>query len=286
MKKILVAGATGYLGKNIVKELKRRNYWLRVLIRNENQKEIFNDLDIDDYFIGEITKPDSIKNICENIDFVFTSIGITRQKDGFEYMDVDYQGNKNLLEEAKKSEVELFQYVSAIGGETLRNLKIFEAKERFVDELKSSGLEYSIIRPSGFFSDMADFLNMAKRGKVYLFGSGNAQLNPIDGSDLARACADLLISKQKEILIGGPEILTQNEIGALALSAWERKIKIVHLPDWIRKIIIHLVRTFTSSKTYGPIEFFMTVMAIDNIGEKYGEKTLANFFNTQVVKEV
>ncbi len=40
MKKVLVAGATGYLGKHIVNELKSRGYWVRVLIRKESQKKL------------------------------------------------------------------------------------------------------------------------------------------------------------------------------------------------------------------------------------------------------
>ena len=55
--------------------------------------------------------------ITKNIDFVFSSIGITRQKDGMTYLEVDYQGNSNLLKKALKDEVEVFQYISAIKGE-------------------------------------------------------------------------------------------------------------------------------------------------------------------------
>ena len=281
MKKVLVAGATGYLGQHIVKELKKRKYWVRVLIRNIGQKEIFKDLEIDDFFVGEITKPESLRDICQDIDFVFSSIGITRQKDGLTYMDVDFQGNYNLLIEAKKSNVKLFQYVSAIGGDKLRNLKIFEAKERFVDELKSSGLENIIIRPSGFFSDMKDFLEMAGRGKVYLFGDGSQRLNPIHGRDLAKVCVDLLLKPKEEAIIGGPDILSQVDIAKLALSAANKKGKIIFLPDWIRKLIILLVRFFTSSKIYGPIEFFLTVMAYDNVGATYGEYHLKDFFELE-----
>ena len=160
MKKVLVAGATGYLGKHIVNELKSRGYWVRVLIRKESQKKLFKD--VDDFFVGEITMPKTLVSIAENIDWVFSTIGITRQKEDLTYMDVDYQGNVNLLYEAKKSGVEKFEYISAINGDKQRHLKIFEAKERFVNELKSSGLDYCIMRPNGFFSDMKDFLEMAK----------------------------------------------------------------------------------------------------------------------------
>lgn len=281
--RVLVAGATGYLGQHLVKELKKRGFWVRVLIRKENQKELFND--VNDFFIGEITDAKSLSGICQGIDWVFTSIGITRQKDGMTYMDVDYQGNSNLLNEAKGAGVDSFLYVSAINGDKQRHLKIFEAKERFVDELKESGLNYTIMRPNGFFSDMKDFLAMAKKGKVYLFGKGNFKLNPIHGEDLAEVCVDKISSKENEINVGGPDMLSQNELATLALNAWGKKPGIVHLPDWIRKFTIWSVRTFTSSKTYGPIEFFLTLIAFDNVAERFGKHHLIDFFREEVEKE-
>lgn len=283
MKKVLVAGATGYLGQHLVKELKTRGFWVRVLIRKEAQKEKFET--VDDFFIGEVTKPESIKGVTKDIDWVFSTIGITRQKDGMTYMDVDYQGNANLLNEAKQSSIDKFLYVSAIGGDNLRQLKIFEAKERFVDELKKSGLNYTIMRPNGFFSDMRDFLDMAKKGKVYLFGKGDFKLNPIHGADLAKICVDRINSNNGEFTVGGPDLLSQNELATLALKAWGKSSGIVHLPDWIRKFTIWSLRTFTSTKTYGPIEFFLTLMAFDNSAEQHGSLRLIDFFNEEVEKE-
>jgi uncharacterized protein YbjT (DUF2867 family) len=279
-KKVLVAGATGYLGQYLVKELKKRGFWVRALIRKEAQKSKFED--VDDFFVGQITEPDSIKGITNNIDWVFSSIGITRQKDGLTYMDVDYQGNSNLLKEALKDKVEAFQYISAINGDKLRQLKIFEAKEKFVDELKGSGIRYCVLRPNGFFSDMKDFLTIAKGGRVYLFGDGKLKLNPIHGEDLAKVCVDKMIAGVNEETVGGVDIFTQKELAELALKAWEKPIKISHLPDWTRRFTIWVLRTFTSSKTYGPIEFFLTAMAYDSIASQYGTNHLEDFFKLEV----
>ncbi|VVV02209.1 SDR family oxidoreductase [Mesonia oceanica] len=282
-KKVLVAGATGYLGQYLVKELKRRGFWVRILIRREAQKQLFTK--VDDIFVGEITRPETLNGITQNIDWVISSVGITRQKDGLTYMDVDYQGNANLLNEALKDQVEAFQYISAINGDQLRQLKIFEAKERFVDELTNAAIQQSIIRPNGYFSDMKDFLTMAKGGRVYLFGDGKQQLNPIHGADLAEFCVDKMIAGSPEESVGGPDILSQNQLASIALQAWSKPIKIYHLPDWIRKSIIWSLRTFTSSKTYGPIEFFLTAMAKDNIAQTYGTHHLNEFFKEEVNKE-
>ena len=174
MKHVLVTGATGYLGRYLIKELKKQNYRVRALARNaiklDNLKE-----HVDEIFEAEATKPETLTGICEGIDVVISSIGITRQKDGLTYMDVDYQGNKNLLDLAIKSNVSKFIYVSVVNAHLMKDLKMIQAKELFVDKLKESGLDYAVIRPTGFFSDMLEFLKMAQKGKVSLFGSGYIQ---------------------------------------------------------------------------------------------------------------
>jgi uncharacterized protein YbjT (DUF2867 family) len=165
MKQILLAGSTGYLGSYIAKELQKKAYFLRAIARNpEKLKQ--KDIEANEVLKAELTKPDSIRESCKGIDVVISTVGITRQKDGLTYMDVDYQANMNLLEEANKSGVKKFIYVSVLNGEKLRHLKICNAKEMFVEQLKKSRLHYCIVRPNGFFSDMSGFFNMAKRGRI------------------------------------------------------------------------------------------------------------------------
>ena len=133
---------------------------------------------------------------------------------------------------------------------------------------------------------MGDFLKMAKGGKVYLFGDGKLKLNPIHGEDLAKVVVNMLNQDAKEINIGGPDMLSQNDIAELALKACSKPIKIIHFPDWIRKFTLWTVRTFTSSKTYGPIEFFMTTMVMDMQAPQYGKLKLEDFFKDQPSKNL
>ncbi len=277
MKKVLVAGATGYLGGYLVEELKKQNYWVRALARSTNklndQKKF-----IDEVFVGEVTNPEKLTGICDGIDVVISSIGITRQKDGLTYMDVDYQANKNLFDEAIKNNVVKFVYVSVINAHLMKDLKMIAAKERFVDELKESGLDYVVIRPTGFFSDTLEFLNMAKKGKAAVFGDGLNKINPIHGADLAEVCVNAMDKSEKEINVGGPQTFTFKEIAQLAFKVLNKETKISTLPNWVIKIILPLMRIFTSSKTYGPLEFMMTIMTMDVVGEKYGKQLLKDFF--------
>jgi len=277
MKNVLIAGATGYLGRYLIQEAKKQNYWVSALARKANKLDDLKDF-IDEICEAEITKPKPLNRICDNIDAVISSIGITRQKDGLTYMDVDYQANINLLKEAEKSGVKKFIYVSVLNGEKLRNLKICDAKEMFVEELRASGLDYCIIRPNGFFSDMADFFEMAKKGRIYLFGKGVLRTNPIHGKDLATVCVDAINGGDKELLVGGPETLTHQEIALSAFDVLGSKPKISYIPEWMRVSVLKLLKMFTGSKTYGPIEFFMTVMAIDMVAPEYGKYTLKEHF--------
>ena len=282
MQKVLVAGATGYLGRHLVSELKQKGYWVRALVRSAKQQIQVSATD--EIFVGQITKPETLHCIADGIDVVISAVGITRQKDGLTYMDVDYQGNANLLHEAEGSGVKKFIYISAIDGDKNRQLKIFQAKERFADELKRSSIDSTIVRPNGYFSDMGDFLNMAASGRIYLFGNGNVKINPISGGDLANFIVSLIAQKQSDVAVGGPEILSLNQISHLAGQALGREIKITHLPDWMRKIAIVLVRNFTSQKTYGPIEFFLTFMGSDHIGQSVGNERLIDFYIEEAKK--
>ena len=280
--KILLAGATGYLGRFITEKLVEKGYDVRVVVRNKDKINLkAQNLTI---LEAQVTQPETLKNICENIDVVISTIGITRQKDGLTYMDVDFQANANLIDEAKRKGIKKFIYISVLNGEKLRHLKICEAKEKLGDYLKVSGMDYCIIRPNGFFSDMEDFLKMAKTGKVYLFGDGKLKLNPIHGKDLANEVVKAIGQDKKEINIGGPDLLSHNEIAELALKAYKKPIKVIHLPDWIRKLTLWSVRTFTSLKTYGPIEFFMTTMVMDMEAPQFGNHQLEVFFNDKATE--
>jgi len=282
MTKILVAGATGYLGKFAVQEFKQRGYWVRALARNPKKlAEVGPYLEpavkdqIDDIFIGEVTHPETLQGLCAGIDIIFSSIGITRQRDKVSFMDVDYQGNKNILEAALKAGVKKFIFVSVHNADKIENLAA--ARERFVMDLKNSGLDYAVIRPTGYFSDMSEYLKMAQSGRVYLIGNGQYRINPIHGADLARVCVKAVGSQVKEIPIGGPETFTYAEIAGLAFSVLGKAPKITRIPVGLVNLVVKLLRPF-SDKYYTLASFFATVMQNDFDAPTTGTHTLKAYF--------
>lgn len=277
MKKVLIAGASGYLGGYTIKEFKKQGYYVRALARNPKKLDHLKEY-IDEIKIGEVTDPESLKGCCTGMDVVFSSIGITKQKDNLTYLDVDYQGNKNLLEEAELSNVAKFIYVSVFNADKLKEIKCIQAKQLFEQAVRDSGLNYSIIYPNGFFSDMLEYLKMAQSGRGFVFGSGENRVNPIHGADLAEVCVNAVNISDKEIHVGGPETLTHNEVLSIAFKVVDKKVKISRIPIWIRNLILLVSRVFTSVKTYGPLEFFMTVLAMDMVAPTYGNRRIETFF--------
>lgn len=149
MKRVLVAGSTGYLGGFVTAELKNRGHFVRAIARSPQKLNSIKPLP-DEIVQAEVTRPETLKTVCRGIDAVFSSIGITRQKDGLTFRDVDFQGNLNLLTSALEAGVEKFIYTSVFNGHKLGHLEIVKAHEDFVRELKKSGLNYVVIRPTGY----------------------------------------------------------------------------------------------------------------------------------------
>jgi uncharacterized protein YbjT (DUF2867 family) len=276
VKRVLVVGSTGYLGRLVVSELKSRGYWVRALVRRASA---FDDTETppDEIIVGEATKPESLANLCEGIDFVFSSLGITRQRDNVGFWDVDYQANRNILDIAAVHQVKKFVIVSVVNQQITKHLDIVAAREAFINELKADGTPYSILRATGFFSDIAEFLSMAKSGRVFVIGSGNHRVNPIHGADLAAKAVDAFTQEQTEVLAGGPDTLTYNQIATLAFSTLKKPPKIYHIPGTLVSAILALIRIF-SRKTYTTLKFLTTVMQNDMVAPATGTHPLKEFF--------
>ncbi len=177
----------------------------------------------------------------------------------------------------QEQKVKKFIYISVFDGPNLKHLDIVKAHEDFVDELKASGIDYTVMRPTGYFSDMEEFLKMAKRGRVYLFGKGENRMNPIHGADLAVSSVDAITSEKREIDIGGPETLNYREIGGIALESYNKPTKITSIPIGLTKALVGLTKVF--NKHQGELLDFLTTMGrIDVVAPSKGTLTLKNHY--------
>lgn len=284
-KRVLVAGATGYLGKFAVKAFKEQGYFVRVLTRSEERltetgpftAPALSSADYDDVFVGEVTKPETLEGMLDGIDLVFSSIGISRQRDGLTFEQVDYQCNKNLIDLAQASGVTGFTYVSMQGAENIMDLTITQAHEKVVDALTKSSLRYRIVRPCGYFSDMGVLYDMAKKGRVYLVGDGSNKMSPIHGRDLARVCVEIGNGDERELEAGGPETMTQREAAELAFDVAGNPPKITVIPMWLARGLVKFIALLSTQ--FGDLaDFIVTAGEIDGVGPPRGDITLRRYF--------
>ncbi|OBS99976.1 NAD-dependent dehydratase [Vibrio tasmaniensis] len=281
--RVLVAGATGYLGRHLIEALQACDADFKAQARSADK---FKDLGLNDsqIQIAQVTGADSLKGCCDGVDIVISCVGITRQKEGLSYMDVDYQANLNLLEEAERAGVKKFVYVSAFRANVIKRVRLLEAKERFAYRLLASKqLAPCVIRPNGFFADIEEFYNMAQSGRVYLFGSGDVRLNPIHGADLAGFILASLPNDEKELDVGGPEILSATQIAEFAFQSQGKMARITYIPDWVRKLALSVIRRLPENRV-GPVEFFLSAMEGDAIAPCVGKHHLSDHFS-QLNKE-
>ncbi|MFK8001455.1 MAG: SDR family oxidoreductase [Polyangiales bacterium] len=275
MKRIWIAGSTGYLGAFVVQECVDAGFEVDALVRRSPERmEAMGAKAV----VAEATIPASFAHSLDGVDVVISCLGITRQKDGLSYEDVDYQANLNILEAAKSAGVGHFIYVSVFRGDELRHTSMVGAKERFVEALRKSGIAYSIVRPTGFYSDMGEFLTMAKAGRAWLFGDGSQRLNPIHGADLAEAIVRLVDQPTEVLNIGGPEVLTMREIAALAFEAIDEPMKVSSVPMWVARAAEHVLPSVTPRSFYGPVEMFLAAARLSMEAPCYGSRTLADYY--------
>ncbi len=281
---VLVAGSTGYIGRYVVRELAERGYRVRALTRSEERLGDPGPFDAPavrdachDVVIAEATQADTLHAAFEGVDAVVSTLGISRQRDGLSFDQVDHLANKNLVDLAATSKVEKFIYVSLWDPEIVAHLEIVRAHEKVVALLESSGVAHTVVRPSGYFSDMGVLLDMARRGRSFVIGDGMNRMNPIHGADVARVCADALQSPERELGAGGPDVFTQREAAELAFQVLGRAPKITSIPVWACNLLARGIGLLSTQ--FGDLaEFLVTAGQVSAVAPKVGRMTLREYF--------
>ena len=282
---LLIAGAGGAVGKHLVEQCSaNKTHSLRLLTRSKKKMEdAFSTHSSAQHTIVEadVLRPQTLVGACQGVDTVISTIGasldIRAINDKNSFHTVDLQGNINLLKEAQKSGVRKFVYLSAFGAATM-NTAYTNAHEEFVRHLKASGLEYGVVRPTGFFYVNCEFLDMARRGTAWLVGNGKASTNPIHEEDVAKACMEAALGQgNREMNIGGPETFTRQEIAELAFQTLGKRPRIFHSPFAMTQVMKPLLSVF-NPRIAELVEFLGYVATHECVAPVYGQKRLGDYF--------
>src|SRR5207248_4054629 len=108
------------------------------------------------------------------------------------YRAVDWPLNRALIDAAVNGGAARFVYVSVFHPPEVARTPYVAAHERVVAHLRGSTLGWGVVRPTGFFSTIGVFVDMARKGRIPELGGGRARSNPISDDDLAAVCADAI----------------------------------------------------------------------------------------------
>ncbi|WP_010524962.1 SDR family oxidoreductase [Nesterenkonia sp. F] len=285
---VLVAGASGYLGRHLVRTLHRRGFRVRAVVRDVGRAggPGAHGAPALEGLVDEWVECDIVAGPLDGLvrpgETVLSALGVTRQK--ADPWDVDFAANLALLAEAERSSARQFGYVHVMHAERSHS-QLVRAKRAFVAALRRSPVPSAVVNPSGYFSDMEELLAMARRGVALSIGDGSVRLNPIHGQDLADFLVDQLTSTDAEDPVrdelghrhrawdvGGPEVFTLREILQLCFAVCDLPARIVDVPTGLLRAGLPLLRP--AARVHDLAQFFLDGFSGDGVGERTGTHRL------------
>ncbi len=273
--KVVLAGAFGHLGEDILRSLVRAGH--EVVAADLVTRQI---PDLSGYRAVKVDMTDksALKGLCDGADVVITTVGLTKASANVTAYDIDFGANKNLLEEAKRAGVKHFAYVSVLKADKAPNVPMLDAKAKLETELKNSGLKWVIFRPTGYFYDIAKvFMPMIEKGKVTLLGKKPVHANVVDTPDFADFIVAHMTDENKLYNVGGKETYSYEELANLFFQAAGKEPKISRAPAWLFDVLANLPKNKKNGKQ-AIIRFSKWTLTEEMVGDtKVGDASFAEY---------
>ena len=253
--RVVVFGATGYIGRFVVKELVQRGYQVVAFSRErsgvggrDNHEQVSASLAGAEVRIGDVTDPQSLaaEAFDQPTDVVVSCLA-SRSGGRRDSWAIDHEATLNTYREGRKAGVAHYVLLSAICVQKPQ-LEFQKAKLAFEAALKDDAeMTHSIVRPTAFFKSLAGQVEICRKGGPYVMFDGGtlASCKPISEADLARFMADCIHDQTKinQVLpIGGPgPALSAREQGEMLFRALGRNPFLLSLPIGLMDAPIALI---------------------------------------------
>jgi nucleoside-diphosphate-sugar epimerase len=243
---VLVTGSTGFVGRHIVKELCYRGVEVRCLVRSSSKNlAVLNGLDVKICY-GDVNDQHSLEEALEEVEAVVQLVAIIRETKQATFHKINFLGTKNLVLSARRLGVRRLIFMSNLGACPDQRFPIPYFKWLGEEEVRNSGMDFTIFRPSVIFGKRDGFItvlaNIIKRFPIApVIGSGNTRFQPISVKDVA-TCVFLSLQNKdtinQVIHLAGPEHLAYKEIIDLIIQTLKIKRIKLNIPVPIMKATV------------------------------------------------
>ena len=281
--KVVLAGAYGNLGSDIFKTLLAAGH--EVVAADMIER----DLGVEGNFTFkkiDVTNPETLKGLCDGADVVITTVGLTKTSATVTNYQIDYQGNLNILNEAKAAGVKNFAYISVIKADKAPKVPMLHAKYLFEQELKKSGITYCITRPTGYFYDIVKvFKPMIEKGEVTLLGKKPVHANVISTEDFADFIVKHMCDENATYDIGGKETYSYEEIANLCFAAAGKTPVIKRAPAFLFDVLAFVNKLKKNGKD-AILRFSKWTLTEEMVGSTiHGDMSFAEYIKQSFTKE-
>jgi NADH dehydrogenase len=246
---IVVAGGTGFLGRHIASALVEAGHEVIILGRNRAKVSSVPELSGLEARTGDVTDPSSLTGVLEGADAVvgavqFPNHPVEVPRKGLTYDRYDRQGTENLVEEARRAGVKRYVYLSGAGAKVTSDKSWYRAKGLAERAIEDSGIEFAVIRPSWAYGPEDRALNrLAQIARlspiVPQLGVRPQLVQPVHVEDIALAFRRVFEVEDawgRTFEIGGPRIMTMNEIIHTLLDVMGKKRLVLPIPLALAKL--------------------------------------------------
>ena len=237
-KTVFVTGATGNQGGAVVRHLLSKGFYVKALTRNpdlpRSKSIVHENLEI---LKGDLNDPPSYRNYLQNTDTVFCNLQFT------EGVDKEIRQGINLATISKEQGVKHFVYSSVVGCDLNTGIPHWESKFKIENHIKSTGIDYTIIRPASLFENLLlpQVKSRILKGKLVLPTKKNITQQFISADAIGMVSTAIICNPEK--YTGRTITLASEQMDGIQLAAvfskiLNKEIKFQQLPMFIVRLVM------------------------------------------------
>jgi uncharacterized protein YbjT (DUF2867 family) len=270
-KPVLVTGAAGLVGIHTCRELSKKGWQVRALVRDPAKAAMaLGQLPVE-FRVGDVRDASTLRSSLSGCAAVVHLAAIAIEKKGESYRESNTAATERLISAARAETVQRVIFMSQNGADSRSPYPFLRSKGVAQDSIKTSGLNWTILRPSVIFGPEDQFVNVLGRlikltPKIFpLPGGGNARFQPIAVDDVARVIRMSLEKKDtvhQSYDLGGAIPLTLLQMTERILTAMGTHRKIVPVPVKALRPVIALAQRLLPNPPVTPS--LLDLLSLDN----------------------